>query len=1507
MKRALYILGVFLVSLLLVSSMLVGVLMSGPVQTSAVQWATEQFASALGTEAHIGEVKYHFPARVSIHDIYVEDLNHDTLLYVDELFVHFHPWALAHNELKFSHVHIDQAVVKLYERDGEWNYRFFLDGLGVGKSSGGGEPSGALISVRDIQLDSIRVHYQDYQALLPHASMDLNELQMSEPSLDAQIDRLALHIQHMTDETVTPFDIEEMSAHLIYNDSLFSMPTLKASLPKSHMDMSGIEIRLPVDDSVSLGQNAHDVAFAVHFHEAEIVPAELSLFVPKVKGMKRPITLSGGIGGTLDSLCCQDISMQYNGRPFLQGDVCAVGLPDLEHTYLSADVKDIQTNAARLQDFLSQLNNRPTQLPPLVHRLGDIHYHGSLEGRVHDLTLHGGFRTAVGSISTDGTLVSDSNFAHWAYEVRVEGRNFRLGRMLDQKKIGNVTAGFYMKGRKDEDSISGNIDAHLKQFTYDGYTFNELRINGHYEPQLYNGRFSIEDPHMNLAFDGMVNLQDKDPEINFNLLCRHFDLAPFSHNNDPLVETSFSLAMDMNGAQADEISGYLVIDSLALATQYDSTLIRQVTLVTASESDMSKMMTLHSDNLSMQVDGVFRYADLVPSCQSMLHHYLPSLISEPSRSWKPVQLSLRAEGGRLREVQRLFEAPLTISDHTTISADIALSPSRKNQSTSPMVDMRFFAPGLRVKGTPVHDLTMSLKTIDTVRYAADKSEELAFAISAEVNKTRLGFSTIAFRDTLLSHVLFERDAQHPDSVIDGLKGKEKFNAQVAAQRDGLYQGDIPFITHFSKYNKKPLVELHFLPDTFILRDSVYTISDSYLTYAAAETVLQIEHFFLEGAGQHIRANGLASKRSTDTLSIGLQQIDAAYVVPFVLPQQIIMFNGLMTGEAEITGVFGQPFVESMIHVDSMGLNNCYFGEAEVDLHVYPTRHLRDTVLPAELRFHADVSRPDRRVVGLDGEANFAVGSWNLDMDVDSVPLDFINHWTHSVLDNLDGHGSGKVIVGGTKKGVYVLLKTLAHDASLTIPWTGARYTIAHDSILMDTTSIIFPNVHLADAFGNKLEIDGSIHHKAFESYLLDLHIDSHDALVFDSNVPGDMIQGSVFASGHVDVTGPATDILVDANARTAKNSKFRLSLDNASSAYESNFIHFVQHPSKDTVIIVETDLDNIDNQQYHRARVLDPYPRNGRCMLKLNIDLNPHLLFQLVIGERNGDMIKARGNGALSLTYDTKTSDVLLLGTYNMDQGSLSYTVANVIRKEFTVGAGSTIVFSGNAADPQLDVTAKYRVSANLKDLFGDEVSQLATTRTTIPVLTCLHMTGLLSNPLLNFSLEFPMSDQAIQQQVRQAINTDEMLMRQVIYLLVFGRFMTPDYMNNAQYATLNSTYSLLSSTVTGQINAWLSKLTNMLTLGVAIRTDGEGADRSQEYEANFQLQPVDRLVINGNFGYRYNDISNQPFFGDLDVEVLLTEDGQLRLKGYTHTVDKYSLRQASTIQGVGLMWKKDF
>ena len=102
---------------------------------------------------------------------------------------------------------------------------------------------------------------------------------------------------------------------------------------------------------------------------------------------------------------------------------------------------------------------------------------------------------------------------------------------------------------------------------------------------------------------------------------------------------------------------------------------------------------------------------------------------------------------------------------------------------------------------------------------------------------------------------------------------------------------------------------------------------------------------------------------------------------------------------------------------------------------------------------------------------------------------------------------------------------------------------------MDTTAILFPNVHLTDVEGNKVEVNGGVYHDQFKDFTLDLHVDAHYALVFDNNKKGEMLQGSVYATGHVDVTGNEDDILVFADATTSKNSRFRLSIDNVSSAY----------------------------------------------------------------------------------------------------------------------------------------------------------------------------------------------------------------------------------------------------------------------------------------------------------------------------------------------------------------------
>ena len=67
------------------------------------------------------------------------------------------------------------------------------------------------------------------------------------------------------------------------------------------------------------------------------------------------------------------------------------------------------------------------------------------------------------------------------------------------------------------------------------------------------------------------------------------------------------------------------------------------------------------------------------------------------------------------------------------------------------------------------------------------------------------------------------------------------------------------------------------------------------------------------------------------------------------------------------------------------------------------------------------------------------------------------------------------------------------------------------------------------------------------------------------------------------------------------------------------------------------------------------------------------------------------------------------------------------------------------------------------------------------------------------------------------------------------------------------------------------------------------------------------RLLINGNFGYRDNPMANTNFVGDFEAEWLVNRSGDIRLKAYNETNDRYTLRTNLTTQGIGIIFKKDF
>ena len=121
---------------------------------------------------------------------------------------------------------------------------------------------------------------------------------------------------------------------------------------------------------------------------------------------------------------------------------------------------------------------------------------------------------------------------------------------------------------------------------------------------------------------------------------------------------------------------------------------------------------------------------------------------------------------------------------------------------------------------------------------------------------------------------------------------------------------------------------------------------------------------------------------------------------------------------------------------------------------------------------------------------------------------------------------------------------------------------------------------------------------------------------------------------------------------------------------------------------------------------------------------------------------------------------------------------------------------------------------------------------------------------------------------------------------------------------------SVASSTISSQLSNLLGQMSDNWSISPNFRSDaGDFSDIEVELALSSQLLN-NRLLFNGNFGYRDNALNtrNSNFIGDFDIEYLLTKNGNIRLKAYNHYNDQnYYVRSALTTQGVGVVFKHDF
>jgi hypothetical protein len=367
-------------------------------------------------------------------------------------------------------------------------------------------------------------------------------------------------------------------------------------------------------------------------------------------------------------------------------------------------------------------------------------------------------------------------------------------------------------------------------------------------------------------------------------------------------------------------------------------------------------------------------------------------------------------------------------------------------------------------------------------------------------------------------------------------------------------------------------------------------------------------------------------------------------------------------------------------------------------------------------------------------------------------------------------------------------------------------------------------------------------------------------------------------------------------AQPEAGSLFALNLANQDITSSDAFITFIDRTPKRSALLAP--------QQRRRGR-RQPIDASERLIMNINTSITPEATLKLVMNQATDDNISVHGSGELQVSINE--DDINLFGTYIASRGSYTLNLQDFITKKFDVIDGSTVTFDGDPMTARLNITACHTVNqAPLRDLNPEATDNV--------LVNCLlKIGGTLNKPTLKFDLELPQGTEEEKAILRSFTSTEEQTNLQFIYLLGLGKFYTMDITNASNAEGIANMESLLTSTISNQINNLLSNIIQSDNWNIAsnIRTNNALTGDINTWE-NMEIGGIlkgrllnNKLLINGNFSYRDNPMYASNFIGDFDVRYLLSNN--LSVKGYNKTNDRYFTKTALTTQGIGLLFQHDF
>ena len=1431
-------------------------------------FVAEELSDLLNTRVTIGRINIGLLNRIIIDDVLLDDQDEQEMLKVTRLSAKFDIMPFFKGKISISSVQLFGFNINLQKKtpDSPPNFKFVLDAFASNDTV---KKDNSL----DLRINSILIRrgrmayhvlseeetpgkFNAKHVQLQNIIANISLKALSKDSINLGIKRLSL------DEKVSGFSLKKMSLKLVANSRQTSIDNFAIELPETSLKLD--TIHLIYDSLKAFDRFTEQVRFSFRTLPSQITLKDISPFLPALSHFKEPISLDMEVKGTVNQLTCSHLEITADNRQFrLKGDVALQDLSHPQDAYVFGTLSELTATTRGVGFLVRNLSHDYNGVPPVLERLGNVSFRGEVSGYFTDIVTYGQLHTDLGGVNMDLKLSSDKSKGLFAYSGAVKTTDYKLGKLLANEQLGEITFNLDVHGRHVTDRLPVvELKGLIASVDYSRYRYENITLDGEYKQGGFNGKVALDDPNGSIYLNGDVNVSSRIPTFNFQAIINK--LRPHDLNlTSKYPDTEFSLKLRANftGGSVDEMIGEINVDSLEFMSPEKQYFMNNMN-IRASKQNNENQLRLTSEFLTASVEGKFQYHTLPASILNIMRKYVPSLILPPK---KPIethnnfQFDIHIYNTDI--LSTIFDIPLTVYTHSTL----------KGYFNDPLQRLRVegYFPRLQYKNNFIESgMILCENPSDHIR--------------ARVRLTNLKKK---------GAVNLSLDAQAKDDNISttlnwGNSAAVTYSGQLAAVAKFLRtEGEKPLL--------KAMVEVK--PTDIILNDTLWQIHPSQVVVDSGK--VDVNNFYFSHQDRYVRINGRLSDNPQDSVKVDLKDINMGYVFDIASISDDVNFEGDATGTAYASGVFKKPVMNTRLFIKNFSLNQGRLG----DLNIYGEwdNENRGIRLDASIK---DISTTPSRVTGIIHPLKPESGL-DLNIEANELNLKFLEHYMKSIANDIKGRATGKVHFYGKFKGLN-LDGAVMTDASMNFDILNTHFAIK-DTILLAPTGLTFNNIHISDMEGHSGRMNGYLHFQHFKNLNYRFEIQANNMLVMNTKESADMpFYGTVYGTGNALLTGNAIQGLdVNVAMTTNRNSIFTYINGSVASATSNQFIKFVDKTPRRTIQDSIQIISYYEQLQQKRQEAEEEQKTDIR--LNILVDATPDATMKIIMDPVAGDYISGKGTGNIRTEFYNK-GDVKMFGSYQINQGVYKFSLQEVIRKDFVIKNGSTITFNGAPLDANLDIQASYTVnSASLNDLIPEESSSIIQ-QPNVKVNCIMNLSGILVRPTIKLGIELPNERDEVQTLVRNYISTEEQMNMQILYLLGIGKFYTEDARNNQNSNVMSS---VLSSTLSGQLNNALSQVfeTNNWNIGTNLSTGDKGwTDMEVEGILSGQLLN-NRLLINGNFGYRDNPMANTNFVGDFEAEWLINRSGDIRLKAYNETNDRYYTKTNLTTQGVGIMYKKDF